>query len=166
MEQYKHTKLMQWNAFSKIVTSYIESVHPDRYEIDDYSIQDHLNHYVANINKYDSEIPLCICIFAYALYCSITTNVSFEKFCNHVGMHIQQYVETQYGNFPDKTIAKFTPEKIQGKLEAYVDRIGKSARGEVDEIRDALKIAHFANYLFMMITMGDAQRTIELNERE
>lgn len=158
MVDYNHTKLAQWKAFAKITSDYIECVDPSKYEIDDFSIQEHLNHYISNINNHDSEIPLCICIFAYAHYCSLTSSVSFEKFCDHVGMHIQEYVETQYGNFPDKTIAKFTPEKIQGKLEAYTDRIGKSARGIADEIRDALKIGHFACYLYVLITTGDAQQ--------
>jgi hypothetical protein len=74
-----------------------------------------------------------------------------------VANHIDEYVTKQYGDFPDKTIAKFTPEKIQGKLEAYVDRIGKSARGSEDAKRDAIKIAHFACYLYAILTKGDAQ---------
>jgi len=84
-------------------------------------------------------------------------SVQFTDFSRHVIDHIQNYVVPQYGDFPDKTIAKFTPEKIQGKLEAYVDRIGKSSRGPEDALRDCLKIAHFAAYLYALLKHGDAQ---------
>lgn len=79
------------------------------------------------------------------------------QFSEKVKGHIDNYVIHQYGDFPDKTIAKFTPEKIQGKLEAYVDRIGKSSRGPEDAKRDAIKIAHFACYLYAILETGDAQ---------
>ena len=53
----------------------------------------------------------------------------WDQFSAIVRDHIQNYVEKQYGTFPDRTIAKFTPVKIQAKLESYVDRIGRGARG-------------------------------------
>lgn len=81
----------------------------------------------------------------------------FRVFSDIVSNHIQEYVIPQYGDFPDKTIAKFSPEKIQGKLESYVDRIGKSSRGLEDAKRDTLKIAHFACYLYAILEKGDAQ---------
>ena len=81
----------------------------------------------------------------------------FAEFSKEVLNHIENYVVPQYGDFPDKTIAKFTPDKIQGKLEAYVDRIGKSARGPEDGLRDCLKIAHFACFLYALLKYGDAQ---------
>ena len=86
----------------------------------------------------------------------------WKQFSKKVEEHIEKYVVPQYGDFPDKTIAKFTPEKIQGKLEAYVDRIGKSSRGKEDAIRDTLKIAHFANYLYALLVKNDAQGDLEL----
>lgn len=76
----------------------------------------------------------------------------------HFGLeHIDEYVKKQYGDFPDKTVEKWTLEKIQGKLEAYVDRIGKSSRGPEDALRDCLKISHFACYLYALLKRGDAQ---------
>lgn len=158
MTNYNHTKSQQWQVFSKIVKDYYTNNSPEKYEVEGYSIQDHLNHYVSNIRKDDSEIPICIALFAWSLYQSIAEyNVSLDQFLDHVNMHIKTYVETQYGNFPDKTIAKFTCEKIQGKLEAYTDRMGRSARGQDDEIRDSLKIAHFGCYLYCLIMHNDAQ---------
>ena len=81
----------------------------------------------------------------------------WNRFSDIVNSHIGDYAANQYGDFPDKTIAKFTGEKIQGKLEAYVDRIGKGVRGPEEAIRDCLKIAHFACYLYAMLTKGDCQ---------
>jgi len=80
----------------------------------------------------------------------------WNSFSEIVEDHIWGYVVPQYGDFPDKTIAKLTPEKIQGKLEAYVDRIGKGQRGKEDQMRDCLKIAHFACYLYMIEKYGSA----------
>ena len=72
-------------------------------------------------------------------------------FSNLVVDHIGDYVLPQYGDYPDKTIANFTPVKIQAKLEAYVGRIGRSSRGTEDAKRDCLKIAHFACYLYQCL---------------
>lgn len=81
----------------------------------------------------------------------------YTQFMHFVLEHIDNYVVPQYGDFPDKTVAKFTTEKIQGKLEAYVDRVGKSSRGPEDALRDCLKIAHFACYLYAILKHGNAQ---------
>ena len=78
----------------------------------------------------------------------------WNKFSELVEDHIWGYVVPQYGDFPDKTIDKLTPEKIQGKLEMYVDRIGTGQRGKEDQIRDCFKIAHFAAYLHMLQTQN------------
>ena len=90
----------------------------------------------------------------------MTKEFQWNRFSNITANHIRNYVIPQYGDFPDKTIAKFTPEKIQGKLEAYVDRIGKSSRGIEDAKRDCLKIAHFACYLFALLEFNDAQNNL------
>jgi hypothetical protein len=84
----------------------------------------------------------------------------WEAFSKEMQSHIKEYANKQYGDFPDKTIAKYDIVKIQAKLEAYVDRIGKGARGKDEEIRDCLKIAHFACYLFNLLKYGNAQHTI------
>ena len=90
----------------------------------------------------------------------MTKEFQWNRFSNIVANHIRNYVVPQYGDFPDKTIVKFTPEKIQGKLESYVDRIGKSSRGEEDAKRDCLKIAHFACYLFSILETGSAENNL------
>jgi hypothetical protein len=86
-----------------------------------------------------------------------TKTYQWFKFSGKVDDHIREYVIPQYGDFPDKTIGNWTPEKIQAKLEAYVDRIGKSSRGKEDSIIDCFKIAHFACYLYFLLTTGSSQ---------
>jgi len=81
----------------------------------------------------------------------------FAWFSLYVRAHIRDYVVPQYGDIPDKMVEGFTPEKIQGKLEHYVGRIGKGMRGHEDNLKDCLKIAHFACYLYSLLKHGDAQ---------
>ena len=85
----------------------------------------------------------------------------WRQFADIVEDHIGNYAIVQYGDFPDKTIAKYNLEKIKGKLEAYVDRIGRGARGQDESIRDAIKISHFGAYLYAVLTKGDAQADLE-----
>jgi len=94
----------------------------------------------------------------------MTKTTQWFYFAGEVLHFIKEYVIPQYGDFPDKTAAKWTPEKIQGKLEAYVDRIGKSSRGPEDALRDCLKIAHFACYLYFILKYGDAQYEVNSND--
>ena len=163
--EYNHTKVDQWMAFVDIYKKH-EEVTIDCSMEDDISllgIQQSLDYWTGEISFQSSppsfNIPLNICHNAHLLYCNlIGVYVDFDEYAERVALHIESYVEPQYGNFPDKTIAKFNPIKIQGKLEAYTDRIGKSSRGKEDEIRDALKIGHFSCYLYSLITNnGDAQ---------
>jgi len=96
----------------------------------------------------------------------ITKAEQYIQFTHFVLEHIDEYVRQQYDDFPDKTVKKLTPEKIQMKLEAYVDRIGKSFRGPEDALRDALKISHWSCYLYAILKHGDAQANLFLNSQE
>jgi len=90
----------------------------------------------------------------------LTKTEQYTQFMHFMLEHIEEYVVKMYGDFPDKTIAKFTPEKIQGKLEAYVDRIGKienTERGIEAALKDCLKISHFSCYLYALLKHGHAQ---------
>lgn len=81
----------------------------------------------------------------------------WRQFAGLIEDHIKDHVKPQYGDFPDTMVTGFTQEKIQGKLEHYVGRIGKGVRGPEEAARDCLKIAHFAAYLYCLIKHGDAQ---------
>lgn len=90
-----------------------------------------------------------------------TKTYQWFKFQDKVNYHIRNYCLSQYGDFPDENIKALTPEKIQAKLEAYVRRIGKGVRGKDEEIRDCLKIAHYACFLHFILTTGSAHPKAE-----
>lgn len=83
-------------------------------------------------------------------------NYQWFQFYNRVDKHINEHVIPQYGDFPDKMVEGYTPEKIQAKLEHYVERIGKDVRSKEEAIKDCYKIAHFACYLHAILTKGSA----------
>ena len=160
-----NTKVEQWKAYAKIIKwEFIEgkiTFHSSEKEYIKHEdrIKESLKHYVLNINNYNSKIPIIITIFAYDLYRSLTENfiATFDTFSKKVTKHIEDYVTFQYSDFPDSMVDNFTHEKIQMKLEHYVERISKSARGIEDSIVDTIKIAHFSCYLFCLINTGNAQ---------
>lgn len=65
------------------------------------------------------------------------------EFSKLVESHISQYCIRQYGDYPDEMIEGWGLKEIQDNLDRYVKRIGKGARGTLEEKRDALKIAHY-----------------------
>lgn len=158
MNDYACTKLKQWDRFKSRILKHYYNTDLKKYEIDDFNLQEHLDHYISNINQDDPEIPIIISIFACDLYKTLVNHsVTIENYLDHISIHIYSYVIPQYGDFPDKTVAKFSIEKIQGKLEAYIDRIVRSSRGLKDELIDSLKIGHFCCYLYYLIINNDAQ---------
>lgn len=71
----------------------------------------------------------------------------WKRFSESVENHIESYVLAQYGDYPDEMIESFTIQSIKEQLMRYVSRIGRSARSHDEELRDTLKIAHYACYL-------------------
>lgn len=70
--------------------------------------------------------------------------VEWQEFARRVDDHIREYVIPQYGDYPDDMIENFTIRDIQKQLTRYVGRMGSGARGIEEEIRDMLKISHYA----------------------
>ena len=73
----------------------------------------------------------------------------WEEFSKLVSNHITNYVIPQYGDYPDKMIEYWDVYNIESQLIRYCARIGRSSRGEVEALRDCLKIAHYACYLYL-----------------
>ena len=73
--------------------------------------------------------------------------IQWEKFSTEVGNHVDNYVVKQYGDFPDAMIESFSVDDIKRELNRYIHRVGKNSRGHIEDIRDCLKIAHYACYL-------------------
>ena len=88
----------------------------------------------------------------------VTKGYQWLEFANQVSIHIREYAVKQYGDFPDRQVEQFTLEKIQGKLEYYIFRMGRGQRGKAEAIRDMLKIAHLACYGYAILTKGRADK--------
>lgn len=165
--QITYTKLDQWNAFTKVLREDIlelqKLAQKTNILLDGDSklvvYKEMFLHLLENEEK-DNLFPTQLVIVAHGLYQAlIEYNVSIEQFLDHIKLHIENYVISQYGDFPDRYIESVTDQKILGKIEAYVDRIGRiqATRGEDAAIQDCLKIAHFANYFYWLVEKGNAQ---------
>lgn len=68
----------------------------------------------------------------------------WDQFAREVGDHIESYTVPQYGDYPGDPLAEWTLEDIATTIRRYANRIGKNARGAQEDLRDMLKIAHYA----------------------
>lgn len=63
--------------------------------------------------------------------------------------HLIRYCEQQYGNpSGEEQIDGFTAEDCKKAIERYTNRFGKNARGPVEQLRDAIKISHYAQVMY------------------
>ena len=69
-----------------------------------------------------------------------------------VADHVDTYTVPQYGDYPNDQLSIFSVEDINTQLTRYCNRFGKNARGEEEELRDLLKIMHYAGVAFMKKT--------------
>lgn len=68
----------------------------------------------------------------------------WDEFSCMVREHIEQYTIPQYGNAPDDQVGAWTAMDCLNAIKRYLGRYGRNARGDEDQIRDFLKIAHYA----------------------
>jgi hypothetical protein len=70
----------------------------------------------------------------------------WEAFSEMVKIHIKEYTIPQYGNSTDPEIDQvgaWTARDCLQSIMRYINRYGKNARGDVEQMRDFLKIAHY-----------------------
>lgn len=70
----------------------------------------------------------------------------WNYFSNEVHDHIEQYTVPQYGDAPDDLASSYSKADIDNQLRKYVTRQcnGGNKRGHDDNMRDYIKIAHYA----------------------
>ena len=73
--------------------------------------------------------------------------------------HIEGYTVPQYGDYPDDLCTGMTVENLRMQLKKYTARLGNNARGQVEGLRDLLKIAHYACMLYSKEIDGDGLST-------
>lgn len=68
----------------------------------------------------------------------------WDIFGEAVKGHIEHYTIPQYGDFPEDALTSMSDEDCIKHVSRYASRYGKGKRGRREEIRDLLKIAHYA----------------------
>lgn len=88
----------------------------------------------------------------------------WQNFAELVEDHIINYTIPQYGDYPDNVSKNWGVDYIKAALDRYTSRIGKNVRGDIEAIRDCLKIAHYACMLHNILVSksgGDSLITIK-----
>jgi hypothetical protein len=65
-------------------------------------------------------------------------------FAMHVEDHVRNYTVAQYGDSPGDQLDYWTPEQCRESMQRYLNRFNKGIRGKAEDLRDMLKIAHYA----------------------
>lgn len=75
--------------------------------------------------------------------------VQWEKFNNLMEKHIEEYTKVQYGN-PEgnEQIDGFTVEQCWQNMQRYYNRRNSNVRGNKEKLRDAVKVAHYAQVIY------------------
>lgn len=79
--------------------------------------------------------------------------IQWNEFSSEVLDHIEKYTVPQYGDYPDDMASNFTKSDIDLQLRKYVTRQcnGGGSRGQAEDMRDYLKIAHYACMAYMIM---------------
>lgn len=69
----------------------------------------------------------------------------WKYFSGKVFQHIEEYTVPQYGDAPDDMASSFSVRDLNLQLQKYILRqINGAKRGDAENMRDYLKIAHYA----------------------
>lgn len=85
----------------------------------------------------------------------------WDEFSNAVRNHIISYTEKQYGdlNFsePDKgdQLQNASIDELQTNMRRYINRMKTNSRGEVEAIRDLLKLSHYSAITWAKYMRGE-----------
>jgi hypothetical protein len=69
----------------------------------------------------------------------------WQRFSQVVAEHIEKYTIPQWGDNPfDQLATDWTEADCILAIKKYINRAGKNSRGPEEDLRDLLKIAHYA----------------------
>jgi len=68
----------------------------------------------------------------------------WNKYSEIVSGHIENYTIPQYGDAPDDMISTWSVDDCIKAIKRYCDRSSVSQRGELESLRDLVKIGHYA----------------------
>ena len=76
----------------------------------------------------------------------------WKRFSSEIEKHTIQYANVQYGNKEgDEQIDIFATEDCWQNMQRYYNRRNSGFRGDSERLRDVLKIAHYAQEIFLKI---------------
>ena len=65
-----------------------------------------------------------------------------------VWQHIEEYTIPQYGDKDEDQASEFTFQDCIANIKRYTNRAGRNSRGREEELRDLIKIAHYAQLAY------------------
>lgn len=74
----------------------------------------------------------------------------WEKFSDQIKLHIKQYTIPQYQSEDNESdqVGILTSTECSVKMKYYLARFGKGQRGDKEQLRDMLKLAHYAQFTY------------------
>jgi hypothetical protein len=73
----------------------------------------------------------------------------WKDFSKQVELHISDYTLPQYGNQEgNEQVDTFSIEDCFKNMERYFNRRNSMTRGPKEKLRDVIKIAHYANFIY------------------
>jgi len=73
----------------------------------------------------------------------------WNKFQDQVTKHIEQYTLKQYGSEEGaEQVDSFTTEDCWTNMQRYYNRRNFNARGNKEKLRDVIKVAHYAQFIY------------------
>lgn len=75
--------------------------------------------------------------------------VQWDAFSEQVKHHIEHYTLIQYGNpAGNEQVDSFSVDDCWKNMERYFNRRNANVRGNVERLRDVIKIAHYCNFIY------------------
>lgn len=78
----------------------------------------------------------------------------WNSFSEVVSGHIEDYTVAQYGDLPDDQASGWSAEDCVKQVQRYANRFGRGQRGRAEELRDLLKVAHYACMAYGKVLNG------------
>ena len=74
----------------------------------------------------------------------------WNKFSNQVAKHVEQYTIPQYQSDDDQSdqVGIWSVDDCLKAIQRYLSRAGKGSRGLIEQQRDFIKIAHYAQFAY------------------
>jgi len=72
----------------------------------------------------------------------------FKSFSDEVLDHIDKYTVPQYGDMPNDQVSGMSTADLVTQIKRYCNRFGNNQRGDVEQLRDFMKMAHYAGMAY------------------